>query len=57
MKSRLQDNDIDVYSTHNKEKPVFAERFIRSLINKICKYMASVSNTAYIIKLDDIVKK
>ena len=57
MKSRLQDNDIDKYSTHNKEKPVFAERFIITLINKICKYMTSVSNTAYIIKLDDIVKK
>ena len=35
MKSWLQDNDIEIYSTHNEEKPVVAERFIRTLKNKI----------------------
>ena len=35
MKSWLQDNDIEMYSTHNEEKPVVAERFIRTLKNKI----------------------
>ena len=29
--SWLQDNDIEVYSKHNKEKFVVAERFIRNL--------------------------
>ena len=28
MKSWLQDNDIEIYSTHNKRKSVVAERFI-----------------------------
>ena len=42
MKSWLQDNDIEIYSTHNKEKPVVAERSIKTLTNKICKYMTSV---------------
>ena len=31
MKSWLQDNDIETYSTHNDEKSVDAERFMRSL--------------------------
>ena len=31
MKSRLQDNDIEMYSTHNEGKSVVAERFIRTL--------------------------
>ena len=34
---------------------VIAERFIRTLKNKIYKCMASVSENAYIDKLDDIV--
>ena len=33
MKSWLQDNDIDMYSAHNKWKFVVAERFIRTLKN------------------------
>ena len=36
-------NDIKMYSTHNEEKSVVAERFIRALKNKIYKYMTSVS--------------
>ena len=31
MKSWLQDNDMEMYSTHNKEKSVVAERSIRDL--------------------------
>ena len=34
MKSQLQDNDIEMYSRHNKEKSVVTERFIRTLKNK-----------------------
>ena len=57
FKKRLQDNDMVMYSTNNKGKPVIAERFIRTLKNKICKYMTSISKNVYIDKLDDIVKK
>ena len=43
FKKLPQDNDIAMYSTHNEEKSVVAERFIRTLKNKICKYMTSIS--------------
>ena len=46
-----------MYSTHNEEKSVFAERFIRTLKNKIYKCMTSVSKNVYIDKLDDTVNK
>ena len=35
MKSWLQDNKIEMCSTHNKGKSVAAERFARILKNKI----------------------
>ena len=35
MKSWLRDNDIEMYSTHNEEKSVVAERFNRTLNTKI----------------------
>ena len=57
MKSFLQNNNIEMYSTHNKGKSVIAERFIRTLNNKIYKYMTSVSKNVYIDKLDDIDNK
>ena len=31
MKSRLQDDDIEMHSRRNKEKPAVFERFIRTL--------------------------
>ena len=43
MKSRLQDNDIVMFLTHNEGKSVVAERFIRILKNEIYKYMTSIS--------------
>ena len=55
MKSWLEKNDIKMFSTHNEGKSVVAERFIRTLKNKIYNYMTSVSKTVYIDKLDDIV--
>ena len=36
-----------MYSTHNEGKPVVAERFIRSLKNKIYKYLTSKSINVY----------
>ena len=44
-----------MYSIHNEGKSVFAERFIRTLKNKIYKYMTAISKNVYIDKLDDIV--
>ena len=46
-----------MYSSHNEGKSVFAERFIRTLTNKIYKYMTSVSKNVYVDKLDDIVNE
>ena len=46
-----------MYSTHNEGKSVAAERFIRTLKNKIYKYMTSTSKNVYIHKLDDTVNK
>ena len=43
--------------TDNEEKSVVAERFIRTLKNKIYKCMTSISKNVYIDKLDDIVNK
>ena len=57
MKSWLEKNDIEMYSAHNEGKSVVAERFIRTLKNKIYKYMNSISKNVYIDKLDDIVHK
>ena len=57
MKSWLERNDIGMYSTHNKEKYITAERFIRTLKNKIHKCMTLISKNVYIDKLDNIVNK
>ena len=46
-----------MYSTNNEGKSLIAERYIRTLQNKIYKYMTSISKNVYIDKLDDIVKK
>ena len=44
-----------MYSAHNQGKSVVAERFTRTLKNKIYKYMTSVSKKVYVDKLDHIV--
>ena len=46
-----------MYSTNNEGKSVIAERFIRTLKNKIYKYMTAISKNVYINTLDDIVKE
>ena len=46
-----------MYSTNNKGKSVIAERFIKTLKNKIYKYMTAISKNVYIDKLDDIVNE
>ena len=43
FKDFLKINNIEMYSTFNEGKSVVAERFIRTLKNKIFKYMTTVS--------------
>ena len=51
MKSRLQDNNREMYSTQNEGKSVVAEVFIRILKNKIYQYMTLISKNVYIAPL------
>ena len=46
-----------MYSTHNDGKSIVAGRFIRTLKNRIYKYMTSILKNVYIYKMDDIVKE
>ena len=46
-----------MYSTHNAGKSVIAERFIRTIRNKIYKHVTSILKNVYINKLDDIVNE
>ena len=46
-----------MYSTYNEGKSVLAERFIRTLKNKIFKHMAAVSKNVSFDVLDDFVDK
>ena len=43
MKSWLQDNDIETYSTHNKGESVVAERFIYTLKSKVYNFTTLIS--------------
>ena len=43
-----------MYSTFNESKSVVAERFIRTLKNKLYKHMTSVAKNVYYDVLDDI---
>ena len=47
MKLWLQDNDIEMYLTHDKAKPDVTERYY--------KYISSISMNVYNDKLHDIV--
>ena len=44
-----------MYSTHNEEKSVVAERFIRTLKNNISKHMTAISKNVYFDALNAIV--
>ena len=46
-----------MYSIQNEGKSVVAERFIRTLKNKIFKHMTAISKNVYFDVLDDIVNK
>ena len=57
FKSFLKENNIEMYSTFNEGKSVVAERFIKTLKNKIYKHMTTIGKNVCFDVLDDIVKK
>ena len=46
-----------MYSTFNEGKSVVAERFIRTLKNKLYKHMTATSKNVYYDVLDDVVNE
>ena len=57
FKKWLSDNNIIMYSTYNEVKSVVAERFIRTLKNKLYKHMTATGKNVYYNVLDDVVNK
>ena len=57
FKKWLSDNDIIMYSTYNEGKSVVAERFFRTLKNKLYKHMTAAGKNVYYDALDDIVNE
>ena len=57
FKKWLSDHDIIMYSTYNEGKSVVAERFIRTLKNKLFKHMTAIGKNVYYDVLDDIVNE
>ena len=57
LKIFLKIKNIEMYSTYNEGKSAFAERFIRTLKNKIFKHMTAISKNVYFEVVDDIVNK
>ena len=53
----LSDNNINMYSMDNEGKSVVAERFIRTLKNKLYKHMTATGKNVYYDVLDDVVNK
>ena len=53
----LSDNDINMYSTYNEGKSVAAERFIRTLKNKLYKHMTATGKKVYYDVLGDVVNQ
>ena len=53
----LSNTDINMYSTYNEGKSVVAERFIRTLKNKLYKHMTTTDKNVYYDVLDDVVNK
>ena len=53
----LSYNDIIKYSAYNEGKSVVAERFVKTLKNKLYKNMTAISKNVYYDVLDDIVNE
>ena len=57
LKIFLKINNIEIHWTYNEGKSVGAERFIRTLKNKIFKHMIDISKNVYSDVLHEIVNK
>ena len=57
FKKWLSDNDIIMYSTYNEGKSVVAERFIRTLKNKLYKHITATIKNVYYDVLANIVNE
>ena len=57
LKKWLSDNSIIMYFSYNEGKSVVAERFIRTLKNKLYKHMTATGKNVYYDILDDVVNK
>ena len=57
FKKWLSDNNIIMYSTFNEGKSVVAERFIRTLKNKLYKHITAAGKNVYYHVLDDAVNE
>ena len=57
FKKFLKISNIEIYSTYNEGISAVAERFIRTLKNKIFKHMTAISKNIYFDLFDDIVNK
>ena len=57
LKDFLKINNIEMYSTYNEGKSVVAEKFIRTLKNKIFQHVTAVSKNVSFDVLDDAVDK
>ena len=57
FEKRLSDNDINMYRRYNEGKSVVAERFMRTLKNKLYKHMTATGKNIYYDVLDDVVNK
>ena len=57
FKKWLSSNDISMYSTYNEGKSVVAERFIRTLKNKLHKHMTATGKNVCYDVLDDVVNE
>ena len=55
FKKLLKESHIKVYSTYNKGKSVVAQRFTRTLKNKIYKHMTAVLKNVYFDLLHNTV--
>ena len=53
----LSDNDINMYSTYNEGKSVVAERFIRTIKNKLYKDVTATGKNVHYDVLGDVVNK
>ena len=57
FKRWLSSNNIIIYPTYNEGKSVVAERFIRTLKNKLYKHLTAINENVYYNVLDDIVNE